>query len=284
MQEELDHLLQQYEKLVGEKLHLFTEMLSNMREISRNNESVICADEEIARIKTNMDFVKRDIFQKRRLLDDNTSIMDELRRELRELDDELLMKDQRIAEMEDAVKCKDCELQDLEDLIMHKDRVIGQMQQELLQAEDSRKKENEEKRKKEIEDLITRANQPRKPYIAIKGDPVDEMMAKHINECNYYVPVERMAEGHYMMGTKKVYAKIMNGKLIIRVGGGYMLIDEFLRHFESEFCSGAPLSASVQLQGGGEIQIEGRQGTPPRKSIGGGGSPARSGKSPNRNK
>jgi chromosome segregation ATPase len=110
---------------VGEKLHLFTEMLSNMREIARNNESVICADEEIARIKTNMDFVKRDIFQKRRLLDDNTSIMDELRRELRELDDELLQKDQRIAEMEDAVKCKDCELQDLEDLIMHKDRVIG---------------------------------------------------------------------------------------------------------------------------------------------------------------
>lgn len=93
MQEELDHLLQSYEKLVGEKLHLFSEMLSNMREIARNNESVICADEEIARIRTNMDFVKRDIFQKRRLLDDNTSIMDELRRELRELDDELLQKD-----------------------------------------------------------------------------------------------------------------------------------------------------------------------------------------------
>lgn len=248
---------------MSEKIHLFSEMLTNLREISHNNESVICADEEIARIRTNMDFVKRDIFQKKRLLDDQTSIMDELRRELRELDDDLANKDMRIVEMEDAVKCKDCELQDLEDLIMHKDRIIGQMQQELVQAEDNRKRQNEERRIKEIEELINKANQPRKSYLAVKGDAVDEMMAKYVNECKYYVPVERLAEGHYMMGTKKVYAKIMNGKLIIRVGGGYMLIEEFLKHYESEFCSGTPLTASVQFSG----EIEGRQGTPPRSKI-----------------
>lgn len=34
-----------------------------------------------------------------------------------------------------------------------------------------------------------------------------------------------------MYGSKKIFAKIMNGKLIIRVGGGYMLIDEFLKNF-----------------------------------------------------
>lgn len=37
-----------------------------------------------------------------------------------------------------------------------------------------------------------------------------------------------------MWGPKKIFAKIMNGKLIIRVGGGFMLIDEFLRHYETE--------------------------------------------------
>jgi hypothetical protein len=31
-----------------------------------------------------------------------------------------------------------------------------------------------------------------------------------------------------MFGSKKIFAKIMNDKLVIRVGGGFMLIDEFL--------------------------------------------------------
>ena len=31
-----------------------------------------------------------------------------------------------------------------------------------------------------------------------------------------------------MFGTKKIYAKIMNGKLVIRVGGGFMGVEEFI--------------------------------------------------------
>lgn len=34
-----------------------------------------------------------------------------------------------------------------------------------------------------------------------------------------------------MFGEKKIFAKIINGKLIIRVGGGYMNIDEFMQHY-----------------------------------------------------
>jgi len=37
-----------------------------------------------------------------------------------------------------------------------------------------------------------------------------------------------MGEGSYMFGSRKIFAKIMNDKLVIRVGGGFMLIDEFL--------------------------------------------------------
>ena len=34
-----------------------------------------------------------------------------------------------------------------------------------------------------------------------------------------------------MFGTRKIYAYILNGKLIIRVGGGYMSVDEFLDQY-----------------------------------------------------
>jgi len=42
---------------------------------------------------------------------------------------------------------------------------------------------------------------------------------------------EWLGGGFYMFGSKKIYAKIMNGKLVIRVGGGYMSIDEFMKHY-----------------------------------------------------
>ena len=41
-------------------------------------------------------------------------------------------------------------------------------------------------------------------------------------------PIKRIEEGKYLFGTKKIYAKIINGKLMVRVGGGYMSIEEFV--------------------------------------------------------
>lgn len=34
-----------------------------------------------------------------------------------------------------------------------------------------------------------------------------------------------------MFGTKKIMAKIINGKLVIRVGGGYMGVEEFIEQY-----------------------------------------------------
>jgi hypothetical protein len=41
------------------------------------------------------------------------------------------------------------------------------------------------------------------------------------------LPVRRLGDGNYIFGTKKIWAKILNGKLVIRVGGGFMSIEEF---------------------------------------------------------
>ena len=34
-----------------------------------------------------------------------------------------------------------------------------------------------------------------------------------------------------MFGTKKILAKIINGRLVIRVGGGYMNAEEFIEQY-----------------------------------------------------
>jgi hypothetical protein len=40
--------------------------------------------------------------------------------------------------------------------------------------------------------------------------------------------VKRLGPGKYLFGTKNIMAQIINGKLVIRVGGGYMSADEFI--------------------------------------------------------
>ena len=106
----------------------------------------------------------------------------------------------------------------------------------------------------------------RKWYIPVKGDATDEMMAKYLNDCPYYVPVKRLGEGQYMYGSKKIFAKIMNGKLIIRVGGGYILIDEFLQNY-----------AEVERDKSGAHEEDGEGNSPVKR---GAGSPNRGSRSP----
>lgn len=72
----------------------------------------------------------------------------------------------------------------------------------------------------------------KKVYKVVKGDEVDALLANWLanNEC--LVPIIRMGGGYYMFGTKKIYAKILNNKLVIRVGGGYMHIGEFVATYQ----------------------------------------------------
>ena len=69
-------------------------------------------------------------------------------------------------------------------------------------------------------------------YVPLKDDPIDHKMAEFIN--NYpdrnklKIMFMRDSAGVYDFGTKRVNIRIEKGKIKIRVGGGYLSIDEFL--------------------------------------------------------
>ena len=67
-------------------------------------------------------------------------------------------------------------------------------------------------------------------YVATRDDPIDSALAEYINtrERPLDVPFTREQNGTYLFGSKRVFIKIENGKIIIRVGGGFMQIDEFV--------------------------------------------------------
>ena len=72
-------------------------------------------------------------------------------------------------------------------------------------------------------------------YVPVKDDTVDMKVAEFIN--NYpdrnrlKIMFMRETQGVYTFGTKRVNVRIEKGRILIRVGGGYLNIDEFLDQF-----------------------------------------------------
>ena len=72
-------------------------------------------------------------------------------------------------------------------------------------------------------------------YVPVKGDPVDQAIADYINEeadkSQIQVMFIRLNPGIYQFGSKKICVKVEQGKIHIRVGGGYLYIQEFLDQY-----------------------------------------------------
>ena len=72
-------------------------------------------------------------------------------------------------------------------------------------------------------------------YIPVKSDPVDTKLAEYIN--NYpdrqklKIMFMRESEGVYEFGSRRVMVKVERGKIQIKVGGGFLSIDEFLDQY-----------------------------------------------------
>lgn len=72
-------------------------------------------------------------------------------------------------------------------------------------------------------------------YIPVKDDIIDRRLAEYIN--NYpdrtklKIMFMRESEGVYEFGSKRVWVKVDKDKINVRVGGGFLSIDEFLDQY-----------------------------------------------------
>ena len=87
------------------------------------------------------------------------------------------------------LKTKEDEIDQLEEILKDRDNIVGDLERQL--------------------ELIPNPTIPKKIlYRPIKGDLLDEMIAKYINDLQIPIPVRRLGDGNYLFGTKKVFAKI----------------------------------------------------------------------------
>ena len=69
-------------------------------------------------------------------------------------------------------------------------------------------------------------------YIPVKNDQIDKRLAEYINNFpdrqKLKIMFMRESEGVYQFGSKRVHVKVDKDRISVRVGGGYLSIDEFL--------------------------------------------------------
>jgi hypothetical protein len=69
-------------------------------------------------------------------------------------------------------------------------------------------------------------------YCPVKTDLIDRKLAEFINNWPNKHKLKllfiRESEGIYLFGTKRTAIRVENDKITVRVGGGYLSIEEFL--------------------------------------------------------
>ena len=63
---------------------------------------------------------------------------------------------------------------------------------------------------------------------------MDEYIASLYNQKDLTLPIYRISEGNYLIGTEKKKCTIKGNNCLVRVGGGYQSLEEYLERNESE--------------------------------------------------
>ena len=111
---------------------------------------------------------------------------------------------------------------------------LPQLVQLLAAGKDNRKLEDKiQAQERELAQLRGTVAQPRPTsplYRPESGDAVDQTLAHYLNSRGspLAVPFQRKDPGVYQFGSKRVFLRVENGVIVVRVGGGYMNIEEFL--------------------------------------------------------
>jgi len=213
--DQLDELNRKYLSALEEKNMIFAELSDQAKKLLAYNDQIQKNAEEIAIARQEIEFLKKELEQKGKLVGDLEYEIEQRRNLIMELRDEIAEKNKIIDELEQP---RD-EIETIEMLIKEKDEIIRDLETQIRE----RSKNVKTTSVKETTQLSSSYR-----YTGQGGDDVDELLQDYLNHHDCAVPIQKLFDGTYLFGTRKITAKVLNGKLMVRVGGGYMSIDEFI--------------------------------------------------------
>jgi len=215
--DELDELNRKYLASLEEKNGINEELSEQVKKLLDLNFVIQKNSEQIAIQKQEMEFLKKEIEQKSKLVGDLEYEIEQRRNMIIDLREEIAEKNLIIDELEQP---RD-EIETIEMLIKEKDEIIRELENQI--------RNRSSRSKATIKETIRVETSTH--FSPDSSDKVDVLFAEHLNEVHCPVPIKKLSDGNYIFGTKKIYAKVLNGNLMIRVGGGYMSIEEFIQAY-----------------------------------------------------
>jgi DNA repair exonuclease SbcCD ATPase subunit len=120
----------------------------------------------------------------------------------------------------------------LPDLDKGGELISSESEKILLQAERlDQMIESIDHKEEELDQLKTTMGQVKKRHIVhtpVKTDPLDMSLADLVNSKEVPVKFTRLDGGNYLFGSTKVYLKLENSKLLAKIKGGFISIEDFL--------------------------------------------------------
>ncbi|CAD8078202.1 unnamed protein product [Paramecium sonneborni] len=122
-------------------------------------------------------------------------------------------------------------------LIENQEEQINLLNNQIKDLQDAKQKQqNDIKEDKEkmnqLKLLISGMKEQRVAYIPMHGDPIDHALSEYINSVDDPKKLIelffREKEGQYLIGSKSVHLKTEQGKVFVKIGGGFIGIEEFL--------------------------------------------------------
>ena len=221
-----------------ERLHLKNDDLQ--KEIQSLNQTIHDKDSHILKLNGDIHQLKKEKAEREGTIDRQSTSILQLQNEIQRITHELKVRIDVEAQLAEARRLiSDLEMQKSElkkhltiasNYLIEQDEKVSQANKtslELLQHLRDAEMEIET-----LKDYIVELKHRIAVYIPVESDSVDNRLAEYIN--NYpernrlKVMFMRESSGIYQFGTKKVFVKVEKDKIIIRVGGGFLTIDEFL--------------------------------------------------------
>ena len=183
---------------------------------------------EIARLRMEIEAARREQEEKGAFFDDLIFQIEERRRMLEEIQSEVMENESILHQLEETLQLRRDEGIELDQLLGERDEEVRRLEARLRELNKNRPITPEPEEIKAPEPVAQVYQEPVVEYVVDQNDEVDVLLGQFINVHDCPVPIKRLGNGYYLFGTRKIYAKILNGRLVIRVGGGYMVIDEFI--------------------------------------------------------
>eukprot|EP00347_Sterkiella_histriomuscorum_P024416 403331190 len=199
---------QSYKQAFTDKAALYQQIADQTQQILQNNNEYILRECQHSKKQLEKEIAKVTVENN----EDQLRIIEDKLQKAKQIEDAYLQQfgiyDRQIQDLRLKLQDREEDINQLEEILEDKDKYIDELRKEI---------EIQQAMKKRIQVIVPAKKQP--PPEAKSG---------------FQFPMKRLRQGEYLFAGKVINAKVSNGKLLFRTGGGYIMFDEFLHQYAKE--------------------------------------------------